>query len=98
MAGSSTHWNTKWLVKVLLQSSNPEAGTDVEAMESVAYWLALMYVACSACLLIEHNPSNLGVTPCTKGWALPHWSLIEKKNVLWLNLTEAFPQLRHLSL
>jgi hypothetical protein len=39
----------------------------------------LLPLACSACFLIEPKTTSPGMAPHTMSWALPSWSLIEKK-------------------
>ena len=45
----------------------------------------LLPVACSTCFLIEPRTTRAGMTPPTMGWALPHWSVIEKMPHSWVS-------------
>jgi hypothetical protein len=51
-------------VRAGTQDRNLEAGTEAEATEEHCL------LACSACFLIQHRTTYLGVTPPTVGWVL----------------------------
>jgi hypothetical protein len=55
----------------------------------------LLPLSCSACFLIEHKNDSPGMAPPTMGPAslITNW-----ENDIQLNLVEAFPQLKFLSL
>lgn len=43
----------------------------------------LLLMACSACSLVE--PTSPGMASPTMGWALSHWSLIQKMPYSWIS-------------
>lgn len=56
----------------LTKSRNLEAGTDAEAMEGAASWLA------HHGLPIELTTTRPGIAPPIVAWTLPHQSLVKK--------------------
>lgn len=42
-------------------------------------------MACSVHLFTAHRTSSSGITPPILGWALPHWTLIEKMPYSWIS-------------
>lgn len=81
------HYNSSQEVRT---ERNLKPGANAEAVE--VYYL----LACLAYFLIEPRTTCPAMAPPIKGWALPHWSLI--KEVLQLDIIQAFPQLRLLPL
>jgi hypothetical protein len=71
-----------------------EAEADAEAMKGCSL-LACFPLACSACFLIEPKTTSLEMAPPTRG---PPTLITNWENALQLDLMEAFPQLKLLSL
>jgi hypothetical protein len=89
----------KWLIQLTIPDHTPSLekvrmGTQAGQEPGGRSWCrghggvlltGLLYMACSACFLIEPKTTSPVMTPPTMGWALPHPSLIEKMLYRWIS-------------